>query len=366
MTQRRDGKRDGSGAPGSALTVRTLAVVTIVTLLTWLLAESQTVQRRTLTMEVRLDPGGEQRAVRLVPGSGWDRLVEVSIDGAAANLEAVRRAARAGVTLTVGDELAAEPGVRLVDLREALRNDAVFAGSGVSIGEASPARIEVEVRAVSEVLLPVEVGLPPGSEAEVTVVDPAAVAVVGPESVVSLLGDRVLADVPPALVEGLLPGQSVDRVNLPVRIGSPEEPGSLWGVRVRPERVSVSVTVRSRVETAVLPSVPVQVLLAPSELDRWVIEVAAEDRDIRDVRVTGPTAQLDRILSGEVPVVAVVRLSFEELERGVTYKEAELPTLPGGLRAESDDLTVSLTVRRREAGVGGAGGAGSGAASTDE
>ena len=362
-----DRKRGGRGA--SSLTVRTLGVVSLVTVLTWLLAESQTVQRRTLTVDVRLDAGGDSRALRVVPGSAWDGLVEVTLEGAAANVEAVRREARNGFVLTLGEEIGAEPGERVVDLRDALRLDAALVDSGVSVVDVSVPEVAIEVRTVGEVLLPVAVGLAEGSEGEVTVVDPAAVLARGPTSVLELLGDTGRVTVPESILEGLLPGQSAERVSLAVSVEgrSGERMGSgLWGLRVSPERVAVSVTVRSRVTTAELGSVPVQVLLAPSELDRWEIELAPEDRDIRGVRVTGPAAAVQRVVGGELPLVAVVRLSFEELERGVTVKEAELPVLPGGLRVEADDLTVGVTVRRRggdgleglEGGVGGGVGGG--------
>ncbi|MEM1185988.1 MAG: hypothetical protein AAGI53_13435 [Planctomycetota bacterium] len=365
MTRRRDSKaKDGRGSArgGSSLTLRTLGVVTVVSVFTWLLAESQTVQRRTLTLEVRLDPGGEQRAIRMASGESWDGLVELTLDGAAANLEGVRRALRGGVTLTAGEELSVEPGVQGVDLADALLLDPAFAGSGVLISEASPPRVEVELRPVLERLVPVSVELPEGSQAEATVVDPAAVLVRGPEPVLKQVGEAAMVRVPGAIVSDLLPGQSAERVSLGVDVAVPE--GVAWGLRVLPERVSVSVTVRNRLDTEVLARVPVQVLMAPSELDRWVIAVSPEDRDIRDVRVTGPAAQVARVTSGDIPLVAVVRLSFEELERGVTVKEAELPRLPGGLSAEADDLTVGLTVRRRAdiggdgAGVGGGPGGG--------
>ncbi len=341
---------------GPGVTLRTLGVVTLVTVLTWVLAESQTVQQRSVTVEVRFAAGGDQRAVRVSPDqdSGsprWTGLVEVTLEGAAGPIESVRRSLRSGVTLTVGDEVSAEPGVRAVDLREALRLDGALAGSGVSIREVGPPRVTLEVRAVEDRTAPVRAVLPEGSDTEVIAVDPAVVTVRGPTTLLPEAGLEAEAIVPPAALEGLLPGQTVDRVAASLRL-----PGldGAWAVRVNPERVSVSVRARSRLETVVVASVPVQVLLAPSELDRWSIEVAPEDRDIRDVRVTGPVEQVARVSSGDLRLVAVVRISFEELERGVGVKEATLTglngTLPGGLRAEADDLSVRLTVIPREGG----------------
>jgi hypothetical protein len=341
---------------GPGVTLRTLGVVTLVTVLTWVLAESQTVQQRSVSVEVKFAAGGDQRAVRVSPDQDpgaprWTGLVEVTLEGAAGPIESVRRALRSGVTLTVGDELSAEPGVRAVDLREALRLDGALAGSGVSIREAGPPRVTLEVRAVEDRTVPVRAVLPEGSDTEVIAVDPAVVTVRGPTTAVPQSGIEAVALVPGESVAGLLPGQTAERVPAAVRVPGLAE---AWGVRVTPERVAVSVRARSRVETVVVPSVPVQVLLAPSELDRWSIEVAPEDRDIRDVRVTGPVEQVARVASGDLRLVAVVRISFEELERGVGVKEATLTglngTLPAGLRAEADDLSVGLTVEAREGG----------------
>lgn len=341
---------------GPGVTLRTLGVVTLVTVLTWVLAESQTVQQRAVTVEVKFATGGDQRAVRISPDQDagsprWTGLVEVTLEGAAGPIESVRRVLRSGVTLTVGDEVSAEPGVRAVDLREALRLDGALAGSGVSIREVGPPRVTLEVRALEDRTVPVRAVVPEGSDTEVITVDPAVVTVRGPTTLLPEGGLEADAMVPPAALEGLLPGQTLDRITASVRV-----PGldGAWAVRVNPERVSVSVRARSRLETVVVASVPVQVLLAPSELDRWSIEVAAEDRDIRDVRVTGPVEQVARVASGDVRLVAVVRISFEELERGVGVKEATLTglngTLPAGLRAEADDLSVRLTVDPRESG----------------
>jgi len=340
---------------GSALSVRTLGVVTLVTALTWLLAESQTVQSRTLTIEVRLDAGGEGRALRVSPGSDWANLVEVRVNGAAANIEAFRRATRDGVTLTAGEELNAEPGVRLVELREALRSDERVSATGVSVGSASPARVEVEVASVGSRELSVAVELPEGSEAEVTRLSPASVRVAGPAGVLEGLADEAVVRVPGSVVVGLLPGQSAEGLSLPVswRVADGRDDVEPWGVRIEPERVGLDVTLRTLLSTSVLSSVPVQVLLAPSELDRWSIELAADDRDIRDVRVSGSASAVERVTRGAFPVVAVVRLNFEELERGVTAKEAELWGLPRGVRGEADDLTVSLRVERRASAPGG-------------
>ncbi|MEM7756021.1 MAG: hypothetical protein AAF297_10340 [Planctomycetota bacterium] len=342
----------GSGPRGTSLTLRTLGVVTLVTLLTWLLAESQTLQRRTVSVPVMFDAGGDQRVLRVTDEAAWDGVVELTLGGAAANLDTVRRTVREGVVLAVGDELGSETGVRQIDLRAALSADAAFERAGVSIGEVTPERVELEIRSVEEVLVPVSVELPGDSQAEVTVVDPAAVLVRGPSTVVSGVGESVVVRVPAGVVSGLLPGQSAERVGLGVVVGGEFGAEGAWGLRVVPERVSVSVTVKSRVATAVLASVPVHLQLAPSEVDRWVIEVSPEDRDIRDVRVTGPAALVEQVAGGSIPLKAVVSLSFEELERGITVKDATLPVLPGDVRVEADDLSVGLTIRRREPGVG--------------
>jgi hypothetical protein len=118
----------------------------------------------------------------------------------------------------------------------------------------------------------------------------------------------------------------------------------LPGVRVEPPSVDVVLTIRARTETYTIPSVPVHVLLAGTEIDRWNVEVAEETRFVANVRAVGPGALIERLRSGELRVIAVVSLSFEELERAAAdgqfiAKEATLSdalnagTVPGGAAA---------------------------------
>jgi hypothetical protein len=114
-----------------------------------------------------------------------------------------------------------------------------------------------------------------------------------------------------------------------------------------PARADVALTVRAREVTVRLASVPVQLRIPPAELPNWDIRVPEADQFISDVAVTGPADQVRGIQSGTVQIVAVVPLSFEELERGIASKEAVFVGLPGNVKAEAARRTIRLTITRR-------------------
>ncbi|KAA0214669.1 MAG: hypothetical protein EDM82_09520 [Cyanobacteria bacterium CYA] len=123
-----------------------------------------------------------------------------------------------------------------------------------------------------------------------------------------------------------------------------------WQARQSRTQVAVTLTLRSRTETEVLPTVPVQVRVAPTELSRFDISIPEEDRFLHDVTVRGPSTAIERMRNDPtLRPVAVIALTFEELERGLTAKDALILFPPGleGLEATADDVNVSLSITRR-------------------
>jgi hypothetical protein len=341
----------------------TLLVVTAISTVVWFVTEAQTLRKQTVTVQLTLSgtqagPGAPGLAVRAAPAQRWTGAVELQLDGATGRLAQLGELVREAVVLTAGRELPATPGEHTVDLRAALRSVEVLRDSGVTIAAASPESLRIEVDRLEVREVPVRVDAS-GAELEgVPTTQPATAWLVAPAALLYEAGDAA------GEVVGRITADELNRVpagrpeTLPaVRLEPPEALRGGWSVRVEPTTAAVTLTVRSRTGRLVVPRLPVQVMLAPSELGRWSITVAAGDRDMVDVTLTGPADAIERVRRREVVPVAVVQLSFEELEAGVTAKDAVVLGLPAGVRAEVADRSVRLEVRPAEepapAGPGG-------------
>src|SRR5207248_10157585 len=129
---------------------------------------------------------------------------------------------------------------------------------------------------------------------------PAALKLRVPESLASRTGDdlELTARIDRQSLANLPEGRRVVINNVPVEL--PEWLRGVEGVRVQPATVSVAVTLRSRVASAVLPTVPVHIRLAPTETGMWDIQVPPESRLLTDVTVTGPSEDVEQIRSGKL------------------------------------------------------------------
>jgi hypothetical protein len=105
--------------------------------------------------------------------------------------------------------------------------------------------------------------------------------------------------------------------------------------------------VKSKSATVKLDSVPVQLRLAPEEFNNWKIDIPQSDRFLADVTVSGPADYISELSSRAIRLVAVVPLSFEELEKRITAKEAVFIDLPAGVKVEVANRTVRMTISPR-------------------
>ncbi len=335
-------------------TIRTLIVVTVLAALAWALAESQTIQTEPLSLQLVLADGSDEQAsreegpvVRIAPDQEWDGLVELTIAGSAALMDALGDRLVGTATLTVGADFPSEPGVHEIDLRTAMRDSESFRGSGVTIESVSPPRVRVEVGQLGVRELPVTVAVPDGVSLDgAPTVTPGTVRFVAPLSVLDEYGPAaaVTARIGERELGPLVPGRAETVRNVPVQLPPGTDLG--WFTRLDPPRVDVGVTVRSKSATLTIPTLPVQVRMSPAEVGRWLIEIEPADQDLIDVVLTGPQEQLDRIQRGEVRPSAVISLSFADLESGIEVARAQVADLPAGVRAEIPNDAVRLRIAR--------------------
>jgi hypothetical protein len=331
--------------------VRTVLIVTVVTLLVWLFAESRTLRVETLEVPVEIGRGGQLLAFRIHPGQEWDASPEIELAGPTGLIEELRPRALDGIMLELGDELPSEPGSWTVDLREAIRRERLFAESGVTVRRVTPASLEIEIDRLERVMLPVEVELSGLETAGPVSVEPPEVEVRVPATHAEDLPDHATAKIDPARLATLSPGRRTELSQVPVILEN--LPPDLWGLRLVDARVTVELALRARTQSVQLAELPVWVELLPGDLAAWTVEIPPEDRVISGVTLTGPGAVIDRIRRGEVRPRAVVSLSTNDLARGVETVEVELVGLPPGVVADYAGGEVSVLVQPRGAAGGG-------------
>ncbi|MFK7884417.1 MAG: hypothetical protein AB8F26_09590 [Phycisphaerales bacterium] len=334
---------------GNKVNVRTVVLVTILSLLVWLLAESRTVRSQVVDLAPSLEIGADARVLtRAATGSDWPDSLRVTLSGSVAGLDQAIRALNGRLTMRVGIDVPTTPGVHDVDLREVLRASETLAAAGVTVEEVDPPRVLIEVDSVSELLIPLRVVVPDGVRFEANGVartTPTEIRVIGPASVVEKLEDAEgIVRLESSLIASLTPGRAstiaAQRVVLP-------DGEDRWAMRVEPTQVDVALTLRSRTAELSLPAMPIQIQLAPGEVGRWLIELEPGSLDLVGIVVTGPSDQIERLRSGEIVPTAFLSLGFDELERGISGKPAELHGLPPGIRlVPGQDLEVRLTVQR--------------------
>lgn len=336
-------------AKSRKMTVRTAFLVTVVTVLVWLLAESRTVRSQPADLSPRIEVGNASGlVVRAAPGEVFPEVVEVSFVGSTAGLDAVLRSLQGRLVLRVGIDVPASAGVHDVDLRDVLRGQEAILSAGVSVEEVNPERLRVEVDTLGTASVVVRAEYPDGvlfEAAGTPKAVPATLTARGPSSVLArLAGREAVVRLESGMLAPMLPGRAETVADLSVETPAVED---AWALTFEPKRVDVTLQLRSRTATLTLEAMPVQVLMAPGEVGQWVVTLDPGREDLVGVEVTGPSDQVERLRTREVVPTAVISLSFEDLERGVETAPAMIQGLPPGVRVvPGTDLSVRLTVRR--------------------
>lgn len=332
--------------------IKTIVLVSLVTALIWVFAEAESVRTEAKVVELSFQAiPGSGRVVRVAEptdgGSDRDLRAEVTVQGASAALDAADALLARPLVLSPGRGLPAELGEHVVTLRDALRTHPDVRRSGVAVVAATPAVIRVVIESLEtrpmrvRVVAPAEqiVGVPEPVPSMVRVTAPSSTFRGVPESA------EVVARVEESALRSLEPGVLAQMRTVPVEV--PDELRGAAPLLLDPPAVDVALTVRSQTETLVLPSVPVQVLISPAELRRWDVTIPEESQFLTDVRVTGPRERIEQIRAGTLRVVAYVPLTYEDLEAGITSKEAVFSELPTSLRFEVGSRLVRLNITRR-------------------
>lgn len=328
--------------------IRTFLIVTLITVMVWLLAEARMVQTRTLEPQIVLTTvdtaGGVSLVVRQVTDQVQIRTAAVKVEGSTSGLDRFARRLQNRIELRVGREIPATPGIHTLDLRQILRDSTETTVHGLIITEVSPATITVQVDELETRDFPIRVVMPNGVELDgVPRADPGSVRVIAPSSVLARVTANEAAvpvslDVVSQLAQGRLETIPGVVVNLP---GIARDD---WATQIEPGQVDIRVTLRTQTQNLTIDRLPVQVLIAPGEIGKWVVQINDADKDLVNVMVVGPAKSIELLRSGETVPRAFVTLSFEDLGRGIRSKSAQILGLPAGCRLVDPDLTVNLDI----------------------
>lgn len=322
---------------------KTILLVTLVAAIIWVFAEGESLRSKEVTVRIVLAPADGGMQLLRTP-SGWNGVVVLDVEGATAAVDRFEDLARQPIALRAGEHFVAESGP--LDVRAILRGYEPFRRLGVTIASADPPAIDLAVDVLESVEVPVRVEVASAELSGVAVADPPRVRLMVPRSVRDRLPRDafVLARVRAEQTATLLAGRE-ERIPA-VTLAPPDAVRDVPGVEVIPPQAAVVLTLKHKTAEAMLASVPVHVRVAPARLGEFDIEVETEY--LRDVTVRGPRELIAKIESREIAVVAMVTLSRDELEAGITEKAAVFGDLPGVVEFDVERPIVSLKITRRQ------------------
>jgi len=332
--------------------IQTFLIVTLITVMVWLLAESRMVRTRSIEAQLILTtidtPGSMALVVRQSQtGKTPVRIANIQIEGSTAGFDRFARLLQNRVELRVGREVPGEPGEHELDLQLILQEQIFAMGvHGLVVTEVTPPTIRVEVDEIETREFPIRVMLPNGLDLDgVPRADPVSVRVNAPASVLAkVTSDEAIVRIHEDIVSQLDQGRLETVPGAVVTINGLDEDS--WASQIEPSQVDVRLTLRTQIEQMTVDRLPVQVLLAPGEIGKWGVEINDSDKDLVNVMVAGPIESIRLLRSGEVKLRAFVMLSFEDLGRGVSAKPAQVLGLPPGCRVVSPEISVNLKITR--------------------
>jgi len=292
----------------------TIILVTVVTVLVWILAAAKTREVDTVAgqidLQVASDTSGDQFQVSpsRVP-------VSVTLEGPAI---AVRQARQLLISAPLAIPLPAEHGrVNIDSLAAEVRAVERLRDTGVTVLSTEPPSLSVDV---TEFIVRAAVTRARFPEAA-TVQDIS----IAPQEVTVRIPRSALHDIPESLTAearidqrdlvGLEPGvlQTIDATLGLVDSGTP------WGdVAISPSTARVSFRLVARHRSLTVPRVRIQIASAPQDFGTW--EVVVPQSFLADVEIEAALDVIEAVEKGQAQVIAVVHLTTNDKERTIDSK----------------------------------------------
>ncbi|MFG0328761.1 MAG: hypothetical protein ACF8PN_02575 [Phycisphaerales bacterium] len=329
--------------------LQSILVVSLITLLIWLYAEGQKLAVLTRS-DVRVEIVASENSDLIVRPAAPDRRFSIRIEGPTGALDELEEQLAQAIRVPIGRyEAPSEPRPEpyTISMLETFRRHPIFAGRGVSIRSVDPDTLTYSVdRWVAQDL---EVQVAPLGSVQLDgppVVEPSRATVQVAESVLRQLDPNTLhlvatpesSDSIARLPEG--EASTVDaRLSLPAVADR-----SL--VKISNPAAQLTLTVKSQRVELTKNAVPIHLIMTPLDVAQYTVEL--ERPVIDSLELSGPSDVMAKIERGEIRVIGLLRLTSDDLVRGVTEKTVSFDHLPSGVTVISDPYTATFQIRRRD------------------
>lgn len=272
---------------------KSFAWIAPLTVLIWIYAEREQTVKDYAVSDVPVEITSNDMFVE--PATPGTPKVTLVLTGPQSVLEKVKdrlvNAVPRGLSIDLGNSLT--PGTSQINVVNRVQNLPIFKDNGVSVTDARPAEITVNVDKYAEREL--EVQSPPdvtNLNKATTHYDPAKVTAKGPASVLASLADRGLlaADADLSGSE-ILKSPGTHELTVPVRL--PALASKEDRVTFYPRSVKAFLDVRAADVTGFIPSLPIWIECPPGLLDTYRLVFANGESTIASINVTGPQSQID-------------------------------------------------------------------------
>lgn len=339
---------------GAWARAKSFGLVALITLLIWLLAESESLRTEKVRVEVqfRADPASG-RLVSVPLSQDFSGSVTLRLSGPNARVDSLAAALRRVVWLEPGMEgVPGSSGEHSVNLETALKSLPLIRDSAVTVREVEPSTALIFVDELVTRDMPVRVVVPEGQVLDGSAeAAPATVRVTMPRSAERELGPdaAAIARLDAKALTGLPEGRRGTLSGITLEL--PEPVWAMEGVAINPPQVAVTLRLRSRVDAYTIPTVPVQLRLPIDAAGKY--DLASETKELVDISVVGPIDLIAQIKSGRLTPVATVPLTAAELEGAATSgqvltKEPVFSDFPTPLSFDTKQKVVRILVRKRE------------------
>lgn len=326
----------------------------LIALTIWLFAESQSLGEASDT--ARIVFAEEAGGGTLLTARGWEGQVALDLRGSKTAIARARALLDAApVELHPGMAgVPASEGSYSIDLLTVLGAYEPLVRAGVTVTSVIPPRVEVIAREMVTHDLPIAAKIE-GIEVEGPVrITPERAAVRLPRSLWEQHGEALRLEAAPSAEDRARLRQG-GQATLLASLALPPELQGEPGVRLSHPTVLLSFTVRSTIATMKIDLVPVWVVMPPTEArnPELAVDVAQADQ-LLSIEVSGPRDALERLRASNDRLIALLSLTSDEIDAGITSKavgfallrEGVMSPLPEGVRVSSPKAAIGVSIRR--------------------
>lgn len=327
--------------------LKSAALALLIAVLLWVFAEGESLASRVVTVNIAIAQDATSDVIIRPDDPEFRGTARLRLEGSSRSIDLAAAAVGSRLRLAPGlPGVPTEPGQRRVlDLRDAISAMPELKGLGSSVAEIEPRQVLVTVIPMTSRELPVRVEFPPELALDgEPVASPAVAQVRLPKASLSAISEgAALSAVITEADLRRLRGDGPQSVTASLRL--PPALVTVDPVLIIPETVSVQLRVRKRLDTVVVPSVPVWFALPPTEdAARWSVELP--DKFLTDVALTGPADEIAKVRAGTYVIKALVELSSDDLQSAVTSRPVTFTGLPPGVTASTPRSDVRLIIKR--------------------